>query len=150
MFNRKVAAFLMVGIFTCISVFGQNVTTVKEFERARRTVPVAITLNLFGFGIGSFIQGDIKGGLIQLGISTVGYALLLPGIFGKFEIDRGKYNGGVTESPAAKYSLIGIGSALVAGNAIFGTIRSTLYPFDKQFDAFYDTKNGARWPAGGN
>ena len=162
MLNRKVIVFIMIGIFTCFSVFGQDVAAVKKFERARRTIPVSISLNVFGFGIGSFLQGDTKAALIQLGISTVGYALLLPGIFADFsktEVRMGiisNSNGSAvphnyditTTNYTAKYTLIGIGSVLMAGNAIFGTIRPVMYQFDKQFDTFYDINNEAKWPGG--
>ena len=40
------------------------------------------------------------------------------------------------------------GGVLLAGNAIFGTIRPTLYQFDKKFDAFYDPSNEINWPGG--
>ena len=130
MHNRKLIVFFMLIFFTCFSVFGQDVTAVKEFERARRTIPISISLNIFGFGIGSFIQGDTIAGVLQIGLSTIGYALLLPGIF------------------YPKSSLIGFGSALIAGNAIFGTIKPVMYQFDKKFDTFYDINNDAKWPGG--
>jgi hypothetical protein len=135
----------MIGIFTCCSVFGQDVASVKKFERARRTIPVSISLNIFGFGIGSFLQGDTKAAFIQLGISTIGYALLLPGVFGDFIARANDYDFMETD---AKYTLIGLGSTLLAGNAIFGTIRPVMYQFDEQFDAFYDINNEAKWPGG--
>jgi hypothetical protein len=139
----------MIGIFTCCSVFGQDVTLVKKFERARRTIPVSISLNIFGFGIGSFIQGDTKSGFIQLGISTVGYALLLSGIFGRFEAREGHaYPDGSTTAYGAKYALIGTGCAILSGNIIFGTIRPVMYQFDEQFDVFYDINNEAKWSGG--
>ena len=84
----------------------------------------------------------------------------MPGIFGKFEKTTTKSYSGyggysyryneTTVNYAAKYSLIGIGGALMTGNALIGIIRPTLYPFHKQFDTFYDIDNEARWPAGGN
>ena len=149
MFFRKVFVFLIISIFTCVSVFGQDVAAVKEFERARRTIPISITLNIFGFGIGSFIQGDYKNAFIQLGVSTVGYALLLSGIFGNFTASDGRtwsHNNSTIHD--AKYALIGIGSALVAGNLIFGSIRPVLYQFDQKFDVFYDPNNEIKWPGG--
>ena len=150
MLSRKMIVFIMVGFFTCFSVFGQNVATVKEFERARRTMPIAISFNLFGFGIGSFLQGDTKGALMQLGISTVGYAFLLPGIFSDFIANDNYSPENLKAANSAKNTFIGIGSVIVAGNAVFGTIRSSLYQFDKKFDEFYNINNEARWPAGGN
>jgi len=149
MFFRKVFVFLIISIFTCVYAFGQDVAAVKEFERARRTIPISITLNIFGFGIGSFIQGDYKNAFIQLGVSTVGYALLLPGIFGNFTAPNGeKWSHNNSKVHDAKYALIGIGSALVAGNAIFGSIRPVLYQFDQKFDVFYDPNNEIKWPCG--
>ena len=92
---------------------------------------------------------NVISAFIQLGISTVGYALLLPGIFGDFTAPDGKnwYNGS-TVNYEMKYTLIGIGSALIAGNAIYGTIRPILYQFDKKFDVFYDINNEANWLGG--
>ena len=151
MLNRKVIVFIMIGIFTCFSVFGQDVAAVKKFERARRTIPVSISLNIFGFGIGSFIQGDTKAAFMQLGISTIGYAFLLPGIFVDYSrtaTARTRNNYYSHDNYTPKYALIGTGSVLLAGNAIFGTIRSVMYQFDEQFDAFYDINNEAKWPGG--
>lgn len=144
MISRKVFLVFLTGIIINISVFGQDVKAVKEFERARRTIPVSISLNIFGFGIGSFTQGDYKSAFIQLGVSTIGYAFLLPGIFVPVE----KTNKNSFKNEGTKNALIGIGSTLIAGNAIFGTIRPTLYQFDKKFDTFYDINNDAKWPGG--
>jgi hypothetical protein len=135
----------MIGIFTCFSVFGQDVAAVKKFERARRTIPLSISLNIFGFGIGSFIQGDTKSAFIQLGISTVGYVFLLPGVFGDSIARANNYDYMDTD---VKNTLIGLGSTLLTGNIIFGTIRPVMYQFDKQFDAFYDIHNDSKWPGG--
>ena len=66
MFYRKVIVFIVLGIFSCVSIFGQNIAEVKEFERARRIIPVSISLNIFGFGIGSFIQGDYKNAFFKV------------------------------------------------------------------------------------
>jgi hypothetical protein len=145
MLNRKVIVFIMVGIFTCVSVFGQDVAKVKEFERARKTIPVAISLNIFGFGIGSFLQGDTKAALIQLGISAVGYAFFLPGILVPVGHGKDAFN-----EASTKNALIGIGGTIMAANALIGAIRPTLYQFDARFDAFYDINNEARWPGGGD
>jgi len=153
MFNRKIITFLMIMIFIGVSVFGQNVAAVKQFERARRTIPVSISLNIFGFGIGSFVQGDYKSAFIQLGVSTVGYALLFSGILGNFSKTETRYDNGYRytnkiQDDGPKNTLIGIGSALLVSNMVFGTIRPTLYQFDKKFDDFYDINNDVKWPGG--
>ena len=152
MFHRKVIALLLVCVFICISVFGQDVTAVKKFERARKTVPVAISLNFFGFGIGSFMQGDIKSALIQAGISTVGYTMLFVGGFGDFRREVEREEAGHTfkeKEPnwAIKGTIMGVGTTLLFGNMFFGTWRATTYQFDKQFDDFYNINNDASWPA---
>jgi hypothetical protein len=159
MLYRKVMMFVVIGIFAGISVFGQDVAKVKEFERARRVIPLNITLNLFGFGIGSFLQGDTTAAWVQVGLSTAGYAFLLSGMFGKFYTNSVGRRGTnyifekdvVPEvNYAAKYTLIGIGSAFMAANALVGAIRPALYQFDKKFDTFYDINNAAKWPGGGD
>ena len=164
MLNRKITVFIFIGIFACCSIFGQDITMVKKFERARKTIHSSISLNLFGFGIGSFVQGDIKGAIVQICFSTVGYALLLPGIFANFETrewvvdvpyrhypyqdEVGHYETRVNSG--AKYALISLGSIFLGANSYIGTIRPVLYQFDKQFDEFYNTRNQSRWPAGEN
>jgi hypothetical protein len=145
MLNRKVIVFIMIGVLTCFSAFGQDVAAVKKFERARRTIPVSISLNIFGFGIGSFIQGDTKTAFIQLGVSIVGYALLLPGIFGD---SIARANDHDYMETGFKNTLIGLGSALLTGNMILGIICPVMYQFDEQFDAFYDVNNESKWPGG--
>ena len=155
MFKRGVFVFLLICIISSFSVFGQSITEVKEFERVRRTVPISISLNIFGFGIGSFLQGDLKSALIQLGISTAGYALIFSGIFGNFGTRTETYSNGyggyyedIYENTGPKNALIGLGSVILAGNAFFGAYKAINYQFDKKFDLFYDINNDIKWPGG--
>jgi len=141
MLHKKVIVFFLVGILTCASVFGQDIAKVKEFERAKKTISLAVSLNFFGFGIGSLIQGDTKATFLQLGISTVGYAFLLSGLLTPLSKKDGIYQD-------TKDTMVIIGGALMGGNALIGAIRPTLYQFDEKFDTFYDIDNEARWPAG--
>ncbi|MCL2878923.1 MAG: P13 family porin [Treponema sp.] len=138
----------LVGIFVGFSAFGQNtykpdVETVKQFERARRTVPWAVTLNMFGFGIGSFVQGDKRGATPQIVLSTVGYAFLIPGILILHGAPQSKDG---QKALLAGNVAIGIGSAVMGVNELIGAIRPVMYQFNPDFNAFYDVNNHFGWP----
>ncbi|WPM06249.1 P13 family porin [Borreliella sinica] len=89
---NKLLIFILV-TFCAFSSFAQASNSTSTFdlgavekllvyEASKKEPVVPFLLNLFlGFGIGSFVQGDILGGSLILGFDAVGIGLILTGAY---------------------------------------------------------------------
>ena len=66
---------------------GQVKSKPRAMYRGRINPPTTVLLNLLplpGLGIGSFVQGDIRTGMLVMGSTTVGVTLLMMGVSQQF------------------------------------------------------------------
>jgi hypothetical protein len=90
------------------------------------TVPFVVNL-LVGAGIGSFIQGDTKGGFTALITDVVGIGLYVTGFASAYS--AATVDGEVSDSGAA---LMALGSAALLGARIYECIRP--FSYSKQYN----------------
>lgn len=100
------------------------------------------TVNLTaGFGIGSFIQGDWKGGLIALLGDIAASVMISTGAVRTAGIDWSLTNTGVfickdktqMKDLAASLTLVGVGASVLAASRVFSVVRAQLYT--REFNA---------------
>lgn len=100
------------------------------------------TVNLTaGFGIGSFIQGDWKGGLIALLGDIAASVMITTGAVRTAGIDWSLTNTGVfickdktqMKDLAASLTLVGVGASVLAASRVFSVVRAQLYT--REFNA---------------
>jgi len=105
-----------------------------DAKRAEETMWLAFALNLaLGFGIGSFVQGDIDGGLISVLGTVGGYALI---IVGSMRMSAGLYDDGYYGDnyyygdgygTMADAGLLIAGALVLIGTKIFEALRPFAY-----------------------
>jgi len=97
-------------------------------NKAENTKWLAFALNLFlGFGIGSFVQGDIDGGIISILGAVGGYALI---IVGSVRMTNALYNDIYYWDGHVSFAGVGFliaGSVILLGTKIFDAIRPFVY-----------------------
>ncbi|UGQ15755.1 P13 family porin [Borrelia sp. RT5S] len=93
---------------------GDSVSKLLIYETSKKDPLIPFFLNLFlGFGIGSFAQGDILGGLSVLAFDAIGAGLLAYGVYsigGVSKLEEGKEK----EWPVLGVSLIAVGGVTFA------------------------------------
>ncbi|UER67256.1 P13 family porin [Borrelia sp. BU AG58] len=106
------ASFAQVG---GMSASDDSVGKLLVYESSKKDPLIPFFLNLFlGFGIGSFAQGDVVGGLSILGFDAIGAGLLAYGVYsvgGMSELNDKK---DVGEWPVLAVSLMAVGGATLA------------------------------------
>jgi len=97
-------------------------------KRAEDTKWLAFALNLFlGFGIGSFVQGDIDGGLISVLGTVGGYTLIIVGGLRMARTIENEIYGGDGYISFSGIGFIIAGSFMLLGTKIFELVRPFSY-----------------------
>ncbi|QMU98853.1 P13 family porin [Borrelia sp. A-FGy1] len=87
-------------------IIDNSVDKLLIYESSKKDPLIPFILNLvLGFGIGSFAQGDIIGGLSLLGFDAIGVGLLAYGVYSA---------GGISEVKAKKEDLPWVSVSLIA------------------------------------
>ncbi|WKC57630.1 P13 family porin [Borrelia sp. P9F1] len=93
---------------------GDSVSKLLVYETSKKDPLIPFFLNLFlGFGIGSFAQGDILGGLSILGFDALGAGLLAYGVYSVGGVSKLE-EGSEKEWPVLGISLIALGGVTLA------------------------------------
>ena len=126
--------------FSCVFVsFAQSNNDVNAFddedrrlfyENNKKSVLLPFILNsTVGLGLGSFIQGDLLGGISLFSCDALGVGLLAYGIYSRYQFNKLPDVQKESESKMGliAISLIGIGGTTMLLTRIFGMVLSFTY-----------------------